>query len=176
LFLCLLKQIGGTAVDVLLAVAAHTFLNMSGLQQATSMPHAAQLEVLWCECLRSLKFLDMARETLEWLLRTPAAMYVWARLWLDIGRDAEAAEALDNLAGSFGTLSLFIAPSLTPNNVYLTGLYSALSFEDADALTVVLPGGQMNVMVHERRRLEQQGSMKVKPKHYHLTPIDDQQQ
>ena len=110
---------------------------------------------------------------MEWLLRIPAVMYIWARLWLDIGRDAEAVEALDNLAGSFGTLLLFIAPSLTPNNVYLTGPYSALSFEDADALAVVLPGGQMNVVVHERRRLEQQGSMKVKPKHHHLTPTDD---
>jgi len=91
---------------------------MSGLQQATLMPHVARLEVLWCECLCSLKFLDTAREILEWLLRTLAVMYVWARLWLDIGRDVEAAEALDNLASSFGTLSLFIAPSLTPNNIY----------------------------------------------------------
>jgi len=172
----LLKQISGTAVDVPLAVTAHAFLNMSGLWQATSMPHAARLEVLWCKCLRSLKFLDVARETLEWLLRTPAVMYVWARLWLDIRRDAEVAEALDNLAGSFGMLSLFIALSLTLNNVYLTGLYSTLSFEDADALAVVLPEGQMNVVVHERCRLEQQGSMKVKPKHHHLTPTDDWRQ
>jgi len=142
LFPCLLEQIGGTAVDAPLAVAAHAFLDMSGLLQATSTAHAARLDVLWCERLRSLKFLDAARETLEWLPRTPAVMYVWARLWLDIGRDAEAAEALDNLAGSFGTLSLLIAPSLASTNAYLTGPYSALSFEDADALAAVLPGGQ----------------------------------
>jgi nuclear pore complex protein Nup160 len=142
LFPCLLEQIGGAAVDAPLAVAAHAFLDMSGLLQATSTAHAARLEVLWCERLRSLKFLDAARETLEWLPRTPAVMYVWARLWLDVGRDAEAAEALDNLAGSFGTLPLLIAPSLAPTNAYLTGPYSALSFEDADALAAVLPGGQ----------------------------------
>jgi len=36
-------------------------------------------------------------------------MYVWAGLWLDVGGAVEAAEALDNLAGRFGTLSLLIA-------------------------------------------------------------------
>ncbi|KAH8990090.1 nucleoporin Nup120/160-domain-containing protein [Lactarius akahatsu] len=124
LFPCLLEQIGGTAVDAPLAVAAHAFLDMSGLLQATSTAHAARLEVQWCERLRSLKFLDAARETLEWLPRTPAVMYVWARLWLDVGRGADAADAMDNLAGSFGP-------------------HSALSFEDADALAAVLPGGRI---------------------------------
>ncbi|KAI0307403.1 nucleoporin Nup120/160-domain-containing protein [Multifurca ochricompacta] len=124
LFPCLLEQIGGAAADAPLAVSAHAFLDMSGLLQATSTAHAARLEVLWCEHLRSLRFLDAARETLEWLPRTPAVMYVWARLWLDVGRGAEAAEAMDKLAGSFGP-------------------HSALSFEDADALGAVLPGGQL---------------------------------
>jgi nuclear pore complex protein Nup160 len=142
LFPCLLEQIGGTTVDAPLAVAAHAFLDMSGLLQATSTAHAARLEVLWCERLRALRFLDAARETLEWLPRTPAVMYVWARLWLDIGRDAEAAEAMDSLAGSFGTL-IFVAMSFALTNTYLTGPYSTLSFEDADALAAVLPGGQL---------------------------------
>jgi nuclear pore complex protein Nup160 len=102
LFSCLLKQIGRTAVDAPLAVAVHVFLDMSGLLQATSTAHAAKLEVMWCERLRSLRFLDAARETSEWLPCMPAVMYVWARLWLDVGKDAEATEALDNLAGSFG--------------------------------------------------------------------------
>ncbi|KAI9510623.1 nucleoporin Nup120/160-domain-containing protein [Russula earlei] len=124
LFPCLLEQIGGATVDAPLAVAAHAFLDMSGLLQATSTAHASRLEVLWCERLRSLGFLDAARETLEWLPRSPAVMYVWARLWLDVGRDAEAAEAMDSLAGCFGP-------------------HSALSFEDADALAAVLPGGQL---------------------------------
>ncbi|KAH9005802.1 nucleoporin Nup120/160-domain-containing protein [Lactarius hatsudake] len=124
LFPCLLEQIGSTAVDAPLAVAAHAFLDMSGLLQATSTAHAARLEVQWCERLRSLKFLDAARETLEWLPRAPAVMYVWARLWLDVGRGADAADAMDNLAGSFGP-------------------HSALSFEDADALAAVLPGGRI---------------------------------
>ena len=102
LFPCLLEQIGGNAGDAPLAVAAHAFLDMSGLLQAVSTAHAPRLEVLWCERLRSLKFLDATRETLEWLPRTPAVMYVWARLWLDVGRGADAADAMDNLAGSFG--------------------------------------------------------------------------
>jgi nuclear pore complex protein Nup160 len=113
LFPCLLEQIGGTAVDAPLAVAAHAFLDMSGLLQATSTAHAARLEVMWCECLRSLRFLDAARETLEWLPRMPAVMYVWARLWLDVGKDTEAAEALDNLAGSFG-MPVFVAMVHSP--------------------------------------------------------------
>ncbi|KAF8266642.1 nucleoporin Nup120/160-domain-containing protein [Lactarius quietus] len=124
LFPCLLEQIGGNAGDAPLAVAAHAFLDMSGLLQAVSTAHAPRLEVMWCERLRSLKFLDAARETLEWLPRTPAVMYVWARLWLDVGRSADAADAMDNLAGSFGP-------------------HSALSFEDADALAAVLPGGRL---------------------------------
>ena len=147
LFPCLLEQIGGGAVDAPLAVAAHAFLDMSGLLQATSTAHAARLEVLWCERLRSLRFLDAARETLEWLPRTPAVMYVWARLWLDVGRDAEAAEAMDNLAGCFGTSFFFFChvsfPTLVLTNAYLTGPHSTLSFEDADALAAVLPGGQL---------------------------------
>jgi nuclear pore complex protein Nup160 len=142
LFPCLLEQVGGAAVDAPLAVAAHAFLDMSGLLQATSTAHAARLEVLWCERLRSLRFLDAARESLEWLPRTPAVMYVWARLWLDVGRDAESAEAMDNLAGCFGTL-LFIAPPPALTDAYLTGPHSALSFEDADALAAVLPGSQL---------------------------------
>ena len=142
LFPCLLEQIGGAAVYAPLAVAAHAFLDMSGLLQATSTAHAARLEVLWCERLRSLGFLDAARETLEWLPRTPAVMYVWARLWLDVGKDAEAVEAMDSLAGSFGML-LLIASRLALTNASSAGPYSTLSFEDADALAAVLPGGQL---------------------------------
>ncbi|KAI0317893.1 hypothetical protein OF83DRAFT_1171570 [Amylostereum chailletii] len=61
---------------------------------------------------------------LEWLPRTPAIMYVWARLWLDIGRDVDAAAAFESLAGSFGP-------------------HKSLLFEDADALAAVLPGAQL---------------------------------
>lgn len=65
--------------------------------------------MLWCEGLRSLGFLDATRETLEWLLRSPAIMYGWARLWLDIVRDADAAVAMDCLAGSLSML-FFLLP------------------------------------------------------------------
>ncbi|KAI0057925.1 hypothetical protein BV25DRAFT_1919787 [Artomyces pyxidatus] len=63
---------------------------------ASSPAHAARLEVMWRERLRLMGSFEAARETLGWLSRTPAVMYVWARLWLDIGRDADAAGALDS--------------------------------------------------------------------------------
>jgi len=109
----LLKQIGGTAVDAPL-ITTHAFLYMCGLLQATLMAHVAQLDVLWCEPLCPLNFLDMTRETLEWLPWTLAVMYVWAGLWSDVRGAVEAAEALDNLAGRFDTLSLLIAPLPQP--------------------------------------------------------------
>jgi len=124
LFPCLLEQIGGPAVDAPLAVAAHAFLDISGLLQATSTAHAARLEVLWCERLRSLGFLDTARETLEWLPRSPAVMYVWARLWLDVGRDADAAEAMDCLAGSFG-MSFLLSPRPKLSSAFMQQVHTA---------------------------------------------------
>ena len=41
LFPYLLKQIGGTTVDVTLAITAHAFLDVSGLLQAPLMAYAA---------------------------------------------------------------------------------------------------------------------------------------
>ena len=49
-------------------------------------------------------------------------MYVRSLLWLDIGHDAQAAEAMDRLAGSFGHAN-------------------ALTAEDSAALASVLPSG-----------------------------------
>ncbi|KAI0063071.1 hypothetical protein BV25DRAFT_1907210 [Artomyces pyxidatus] len=120
----LLAQSGGVSGNVPLPSAAHAFLDATGLLQATSPAHASKLEVVWCERLRLMGRFEAAREMLGWLPRTPAVMYVWARLWLDIGRDADAAGALDSIAGSFG-----------PD--------SALSYEDEEALGAVLPNTRM---------------------------------
>ncbi|TFY82965.1 hypothetical protein EWM64_g1046 [Hericium alpestre] len=119
----LLSQAGNTKAP--LPSAAHAFLDGTGLLQATSPAHAAKLEVLWCERFRTLGLFEVAREMLEWLPRTPGVMYVRARLWLDIGREADAVGAFENLAGSFGP-------------------HSALSQEDAEALAAVLPGGHLS--------------------------------
>ncbi|THH14049.1 hypothetical protein EW146_g6244 [Bondarzewia mesenterica] len=107
-----------------LAAAAHMFLDSTGMFEGTSPAHARKPEVMWCERFRLMGRYEVAREMLEWLPRTPAVMYVWARLWLDVGRDEDAAAALDNIAGSFG-----------PNKV--------LTAEDAGALESVLPGTRL---------------------------------
>ncbi|TFY70144.1 hypothetical protein EVG20_g2860 [Dentipellis fragilis] len=118
----LLTQLGASLTP--LPGAAHLFLDSTGLLQATSTAHASKQEMLWCERLRLMRYLDVAREMLEWLPRTPAVMYIRARLWLDVGRDADAADAFDNIAGCFG-----------PN--------SGLSSDDAEALASVLPSAQL---------------------------------
>ncbi|KAI0038000.1 hypothetical protein FA95DRAFT_1684755 [Auriscalpium vulgare] len=120
----LLAQMGGPSGNAPLPGAAHVFLDSTGLLQATSPAHASRLEVLWCERLRLMGRVQATREMLGWLPRTPGVMYVWARLWLDIGRDADAAGALDSIAGNFGA-------------------DTGISFEDAEALSAVLPGAQL---------------------------------
>ncbi|KAL7282041.1 hypothetical protein ACG7TL_003508 [Trametes sanguinea] len=104
-----------------LPISAHRFLDATGLLQSLSPAHATRLEVLFCERLRLLGYREVAREVLAWLPRTPAVTYVLARLWLDEGRYDDAASALETLAGSFGP-------------------HSALSLDDQEALSVVLPG------------------------------------
>ncbi|KAI0309633.1 hypothetical protein OF83DRAFT_1157943 [Amylostereum chailletii] len=98
----LLAQNGQGSGNAPLPASAHVFMDSTGLLQSTPPAHAAKLEVLWCERLRLLGRAEPARVMLEWLPRTPAIMYVWARLWLDIGRDVDAAAAFESLAGSCG--------------------------------------------------------------------------
>ncbi|KAH9853874.1 nucleoporin Nup120/160-domain-containing protein [Lenzites betulinus] len=104
-----------------LPISAHRFLDATGLLQSLSPAHATRLEVLFCERLRRLGYREVAREVLAWLPRTPGVTYVLGRLWLDEGRYDDAASAMEILAGSFGS-------------------HSALSFDDQEALAVVLPG------------------------------------
>ena len=82
--------------------AAHHFLDSTGLLQSVSPAHATRSEVVYCEKLRLLGYLDVAEEFLTWLPRTPGVTYVLARLWLDSGRADDAAALLDGLATRFG--------------------------------------------------------------------------
>ncbi|KAI0829349.1 nucleoporin Nup120/160-domain-containing protein [Trametes gibbosa] len=107
-----------------LPISAHRFLDATGLLQSLSPAHATRLEVLFCERLRRLGYREVAREVLAWLPRTPGVTYVLGRLWLDEGRYDDAASAMEILAGSFGP-------------------HSALSFDDQEALAVVLPGEKL---------------------------------
>lgn len=84
------------------AVAAHRFLDATGLIRSISPAEATQYEVLFCERLRLLGYYGAARELLSWLPRTPAVTYVLARLWLNIGRADDACFLMEKLAGSFG--------------------------------------------------------------------------
>ncbi|THU83924.1 hypothetical protein K435DRAFT_870799 [Dendrothele bispora CBS 962.96] len=118
----LVAQLGLPALDV--RGAAHRFIDNSGLLQSISPAVATRAEVLFCERLRLMGYLNAAREVVSWLPRTPGASYVLARIWLNAGRADDAALLLEKLAGAFG-----------PEN--------ALSIEDREALQQVLPAGAL---------------------------------
>ncbi|KIJ70406.1 hypothetical protein HYDPIDRAFT_122186 [Hydnomerulius pinastri MD-312] len=100
--------------------SAHRFLDSIGLLQSTSPAHVTHFEAQFCECLRNLGYYQVAQEILAWLPRTPAVVFVAARLWINLGRADDAASMMEKVAGNFG-----------PD--------SGLSFEDAEALGAVLP-------------------------------------
>lgn len=82
--------------------SAHNFLDSTGLLHSVSPAHATRSEVVYCERLRLLGYLEAAGELLTWLPRTPGVIYVLARLRLDGGRADDAAALLDGLAARFG--------------------------------------------------------------------------
>ena len=92
-----------------LVESAHHFLDSTGLLQSVSPAHATRSEVVYCERLRLLGYLEVAGELLTWLPRTPGVTYVLARLWLDSGRADDAAALLDGLAARFGRPSFKVA-------------------------------------------------------------------
>ncbi|KAI0030435.1 nucleoporin Nup120/160-domain-containing protein [Vararia minispora EC-137] len=112
---------GGHA-DLPVRTAAHYFMDTTGLLMSTTTAEASPAEVLCCERLRRLSRFEVTHRLLEWLPRSPAVMYVRARLWLNAGKAEEAAGAFDSLAGSFGPHRL-------------------LAGQDAEALAVVMPDG-----------------------------------
>ncbi|KAF9008833.1 nucleoporin Nup120/160-domain-containing protein [Cyathus striatus] len=117
----LLSQSGDANV---LPAAAHRFLDSCGLLQSISPSYATKYEVLYCERIRLLGFLHVARELLSWLPRTPGATYVLSQVWLNLRRADDASRLLEKLAGCFGENA-----ALTP--------------EDRNTLTMVLPATQL---------------------------------
>ncbi|KAG6813445.1 hypothetical protein H0H92_010779 [Tricholoma furcatifolium] len=83
--------------------AAHRYLDSIGLLQSISPGNATRYEVMFCEQLRLLGFYNASRELLSWLPRTPGASYVQARLWLNMGRADDAAQAFEKSGGSFAS-------------------------------------------------------------------------
>ena len=95
--------------------SAHHFLDSTGLLQSVSPAHATRSEVVYCERLRLLGYLEVVGELLTWLPRTPGVTYVLARLWLDRGRADDAAALLDGLAARFGMRSFDMTSSEDAN-------------------------------------------------------------
>jgi nuclear pore complex protein Nup160 len=133
---CLLAQSGDTHGY---PGSAHRFLDNTGLLLGTSPAHATCQEVVFCEKLRSLGFFEAARELLSWLPRTPAASYVTARLYVDIGRADDGSQILEKVAGCFGT---FVKQCLDSTGLMtrILGLTQTLAEEGQDSLKWVLPG------------------------------------
>ncbi|KAF9246881.1 nucleoporin Nup120/160-domain-containing protein [Melanogaster broomeanus] len=100
--------------------SAHRFLDDTGLLQSTSPTHVTHFEVQFCDNLRILGYPEVAQDMVAWLPRTPGVVFVTARLCITLGRGDDAASMMEKVAGSFG-----------PD--------SGLSFEDAEALSSVLP-------------------------------------
>lgn len=96
-------------------VAAHRFLDTSGLLDSYSPASTSAHEIMYCERLRLLGYLDAAKESLTWLPRTPGASYVSARLLLDECQYDDAATAFGGLAASFGESGVLEKPA----NAYL---------------------------------------------------------
>ncbi|KAH7916141.1 nucleoporin Nup120/160-domain-containing protein [Hygrophoropsis aurantiaca] len=117
----LLAQSGETGE---LPQTAHRFLDATGLLQSTSPAHVTHFEALFCERLRLLGYNRIAQQLIGWLPRTAGVVFVSARLLIDCGRADDAAHLMEKISGSFGS-------------------DSGLSFEDAEALASVLPGGAL---------------------------------
>jgi len=91
-------------------VEARRFLGSTGLLQPVSPSNVTTHEVLFCEKVRLLGSVDVARDLLAWLPRTPATIFLLATIWLQLGRPADSAELFEKLASSFGRfLGLFVA-------------------------------------------------------------------
>ncbi|KAH6915289.1 nucleoporin Nup120/160-domain-containing protein [Coprinopsis sp. MPI-PUGE-AT-0042] len=112
-----------TASGENLPVVAHKFLDSTGLLESVSPAISTKFEVLFCERLRLLKFYAGALELLTSLPKTAGVAFVLSQTWLQVGRWDEAAQLFERLAGSFG-----------PD--------SALTLDESEALTLVLPAAQ----------------------------------
>ena len=87
--------------------AAHYFLDSVGVMATESLTLATKSEVFLCENLRHHGYREACRQLLEWLPRTGAVCYVRGRLWVDVGREEEAALLLGSIAANFGKYLIF---------------------------------------------------------------------
>lgn len=108
----LLNQAG---LNSCLTVAAHRFLDSTGLLRSVSPSNATPHEVLFCERVRLLGLVDVARDLLAWLPRTPGTLFVLASVWLQLDRPADSAILLEKLASSFGRFLVLLSPPLSAN-------------------------------------------------------------
>lgn len=89
-----------------IASTAHNFLDASGILRSLSPAHTTKHEIALVDRIRLLGFVDVARELLSWLPRTPAAILLQSQVLLKLGRVDDAAYLLETLAGSIGNFFL----------------------------------------------------------------------
>jgi nuclear pore complex protein Nup160 len=97
----LMAQHGGLARTSSIHTA-HRYLNEAGILQSSSPAQATRPEAVFCKTLWEQGYLQVARELLTWLPRTPAVTYVLGLLWIDMGRADDAGPLLERLGGMFG--------------------------------------------------------------------------
>ncbi|KAF9535022.1 nucleoporin Nup120/160-domain-containing protein [Crepidotus variabilis] len=102
-----------------IASTAHNFLDSTGVLRSLSPARTTKHEVLFADQIKSLGFIDITRELLSSLPRTPAATFLQSQVLLKLGRVDDAAQLLETLAGCIGI----------PN----------MTLEDAEALGAVIP-------------------------------------
>lgn len=129
-----------TASGENLPVVAHKFLDSTGLLESVSPAISTKFEVLFCERLRLLKFYAGALELLTSLPKTAGVAFVLSQTWLQVGRWDEAAQLFERLAGSFGSFYSF--PRSMLSKLFAIGPDSALTLDESEALTLVLPAAQ----------------------------------
>lgn len=89
-----------------IATTAHNFLDASGILRSLSPTHTTKHEIAFADRIRLLGFVDVTRELLSWLPRTPAAIFLQSQVLLKLGRVDDAAYLLETLAGSIGNFFL----------------------------------------------------------------------
>ncbi|KAG8865283.1 hypothetical protein FRB96_000173 [Tulasnella sp. 330] len=95
---------------------AHNFLQANSLLKSSRHQDVEFMEVVevrLMEDLRDLGFLEAVREIGLWVSEGPAASYVMARTWLQLGRIEVAVGLFDVVAGSFGDRGLYETPGKT---------------------------------------------------------------
>jgi len=104
----LLMEQSPAADDI--TTTAHNFLDATGVLRSVSPAHTTKHEIVFVDRIMLLRFIDVTRELLSWLPRTPSATFLQSQVLLKLGRVDDAAYLLETLAGSIGT-SFQLLPS-----------------------------------------------------------------